>query len=204
MGANSIKVDDKAASVLRVETTLNAPEVFKVWRGKARQGQRGRGWRRLRRRVADLPARAQISQAANRRYLEALASTQATQPLAELAARITRPVRGKRRRPRGLNPLHDQAAALLQFISRGEYTVEGFRNRDLQRALFPAKARTRRERSRRSGWAGRRLRLLRAHRLIRKVPGRHRYVVSPNGRQLLTALLAARAADVQQLTALAA
>jgi hypothetical protein len=204
VGANSIKVYDKAGSVLRVETTLNAPEVFKVWRGKARQGQRGRAWRRLRRRVADLPARAQISQAANRRYLEALASTQATQPLAQLTARLTRPVRWKRRRHRGLNPLNDRDAALLQFISRGEYTLEGFRNRDLQRALFPRKARTHRERSRRSGWVGRRLRLLRAHRLIRKVPGRHRYLVSTNGRQLLTALLAARTADVQQLTALAA
>ena len=204
VGANSIKVYDKAGSVLRVETTLNAPEVFRVWRGQAREGKRGQAWRRLRRSVADLPARAQVSQAANRRYLEALASTRATQPLGGAAAPLTQPVRWKGRRHRALNPLNDQDAALLQFISRGEYTVEGFRNRDLQGALFPGPARTSRERSRRSGWAGRRLRLLRAHRLIRKGPGRHRYVVSPNGRQLLAALLAARAADVQQLTALAA
>jgi hypothetical protein len=51
---------------------------------------------------------------------------------------------------------------------------------------------------------GPRLRVLWAHRLIRQVPGRHSDVVSPGGRQGLTALLAARAADVQLLAALAA
>jgi len=50
----------------------------------------------------------------------------------------------------------------------------------------------------------RKLRLLRAHGLIRKVSGTHRYVVSEKGRRIITALLAARQADVEQLTALAA
>jgi hypothetical protein len=204
VGGNSIKVYDKAGSVLRVETTLNAPEVFKVWRGKTPKGKRGRAWRRLRRSVVDLPARARISQAANGRYLEALASTRAGRPLGPAAARVSRPVRWKGRRHRALNPLNESEAALLQFISRGEYTVEGFRNRDVQSGLFRGRARTLRERRRRSGAASRRLRLLRAHGLIRKVAGRHRYVVTGRGREILTALLAARAADVQQLTALAA
>jgi hypothetical protein len=48
------------------------------------------------------------------------------------------------------------------------------------------------------------LRLLRAHGLIHKVAGTHRYVVSATGREVITALLAARQADVQQLTSFAA
>ena len=57
---------------------------------------------------------------------------------------------------------------------------------------------------RRMGWIGRRLRLLRAHGLIAKVSGTHRYVVTEKGRTTITALLTARKADVDQLTKLAA
>ena len=45
---------------------------------------------------------------------------------------------------------------------------------------------------------------MRAHGLIRKVSGTHRYQVSPAGRQIITALLAARQANVEKLMALAA
>ena len=63
---------------------------------------------------------------------------------------------------------------------------------------------TEQDQKRRAGAVTRKLRLLRAHGLIRKVPGTHRYMVSEKGRRIITALLAARQADVQQLTALAA
>ena len=76
VGQNSIKLYDKAGRVLRVETTLNAPEVFKLWLGPVKtKNKRARGktkkdaWRRLRRSVTDLPARAAMSQLANARYL---------------------------------------------------------------------------------------------------------------------------------------
>jgi DNA-binding HxlR family transcriptional regulator len=51
---------------------------------------------------------------------------------------------------------------------------------------------------------GRRLRLLRAHGLIAKVSKTHRYVVTEKGRNVITALLAARQASTEKLTALAA
>jgi hypothetical protein len=41
--------------------------------------------------------------------------------------------------------------------------------------------------------------LLRAHGLIRKVSHTHRYLVSPKGRTVITALLSARQADTAQL-----
>ena len=50
----------------------------------------------------------------------------------------------------------------------------------------------------------RRLRLLRAHGLIRKIPRTHRYTLSEHGHNLVTALVAAQQADTQKLTALAA
>ena len=60
------------------------------------------------------------------------------------------------------------------------------------------------EKRRRSGVVTRKLRLLRAHGLLHKVPKTHRYLVSDNGRKAITALLAARDANADLLTTLAA
>jgi hypothetical protein len=54
----------------------------------------------------------------------------------------------------------------------------------------------------RSGRVKRVLARLRAHGLIRKVSGTHRDQVTAGGRPILTALLAARQADVEKLIAL--
>jgi hypothetical protein len=51
---------------------------------------------------------------------------------------------------------------------------------------------------------GRKLRLLRAHGLIAKVSKTHRYRVTKKGRRIMTALLAARQASTEKLTAMAA
>jgi hypothetical protein len=48
------------------------------------------------------------------------------------------------------------------------------------------------------------LALLRAHGLIRKVTGTHRYIITAKGRQRTTTLLAAQQASVEQLIKLAA
>ena len=55
------------------------------------------------------------------------------------------------------------------------------------------------EKRRRAGQATRRLRLLRAHGLIRKLPHTHRYLVTEKGRQVITAMIAAREADIAKL-----
>jgi len=50
----------------------------------------------------------------------------------------------------------------------------------------------------------RKLRMLRAHGLIRKVPKSHRYQVTNTGRTVIAAIIAAREANVDQLSKLAA
>ncbi len=81
--------------------------------------------------------------------------------------------------------------------------MAGFRHRDVRAALYPAKADAAEQR-RRSGRVTRPLARLRAHGIIKKVSGTHRYQGSAAGRPILTALLAARQADVEKLIALAA
>ena len=153
--------------------------------------------------MGELWRRAQVSAAANRRHLEALASVTLKTPVGQVSASICRAVVKDGRRQRALNPWSEPDAALLAAISRGEYTLNSLRNRDLRRQRWP-KVGTAKEERRRAGVVTRQLRLLRAHGLRRKVSGTHRYVVSAGGRKIITALLAARQADVEQLTALAA
>ena len=204
VNGNSIKVYDKQGSVLRVETTIVHPEEFKVYRAAEKDPEAKLGWRDLRRGLADLPRRAEVSHASNQRYLTALAAVTGTTPLSEAARPICQPVVRQGQRYRPLNPWSAQDGALLEAISRGEFAINGLRNRDLQRLLYPRKASDPTEQRRRSAATTRKLRVLRAHGLLKKVSGTHRYVLTSKGREIITALLAARQADVDQLTKLAA
>jgi len=168
------------------------------------QATSSRRWQRLRRSVTDMPRRAQVSRAANLRYLEALASTQATEPLGVAVQRLCQPIQKDGYRFRGLNPLSGPDAALLQVLSRGEWTINGFRNADIRKHLSRLRSGSPQHARRRSAAVTRKRRLLRAHGLIRKIKGSHRYQLTRSGRKLITLLLTAARADVQQLTALAA
>ena len=94
-------------------------------------------------------------------------------------------------------------AQLLAIINRGEFALNGFRNRDVRAKLYEATDDPKRL-GRQTAATGRRLRLLRAHGLVSKVSKTHRYVVTQKGRHIITALLAARQASTEKLTALAA
>lgn len=204
VGDNSVKMYDKQGSVLRVETTINDVEQYKTFRAPENRPDAEPSWQRMRKGVADLHRRAEVSQAANDRYLQALASVEDTTSLGELAARLCRPVRYQGRRVRAINPHAPDDTALLEAISRGEFTLNGLRNRDLRALLFPKPPRTQLEQKRQAAVVSRKLHLLRAHRLIRKVPHTHRYHLTKAGRITLTALITARNASTQELTKMAA
>ena len=204
VGENSIKMYDKQGSVLRIETTINDVDDFKTFRAPENKPDAEPNWQRMRKGVADLRRRAEVSQAANDRYLQALASVEDTTALGELTTRLCRPVRYKGRRVRAVNPHAPQDSALLEAISRGEFTLNGLRNRDIRARLFAKPARTKAEQKSQAAVVSRKLHLLPAHRLIRKVPRTHRYHLTQAGRIVVTALMAARNANAQQLTKLAA
>jgi hypothetical protein len=200
---NSVKAYDKAytdlGSILRAETTINRVQMFKVYRAKEGEPKGPLAWRIMRRGVADLYRRAELSQKSTARYLDALASLDDSARLHELTERLERPTRWKQQRVRGLRVLGaDQD--LLQAISRGEFNLHGFRNRDLQSHLYSTPCASAEEGRRRSAATGRKLRLLRAHGLIEKLPHTHRYQLTEYGRVAISAILAAQQATVAYLT----
>lgn len=204
LGGNTVKAYDKAGSVLRIETTINQPKQFRVFRSKQGDPEGPKAWRPLRKSVTDLRRRAEVSQQVNDRYADALGSLDTTIQLGQLVAPICRPVRRKGIRYRALRPWSDEDRALFAAVSRGQYVTDGFTNGDLASHLYPHRDAGANERSRIASRVSYRLRLLRSHGLIRKVKNRRRYHVTPKGRQAISAVLAAQAATLQQLNALAA
>jgi len=177
---------------------------FKTFRAAENKPDAEPSWQRMRKGVADLHRRAEVSHAANNRYLDALAAVENTTSLGELTARLCRPAKHRGRRVRALNPNAPDDAALIATISRGEFTLNGFRNRDLRVLLFAELASSKTERKRQAAAVSRKLLLLRAHHLIRKVTHTHRYHLTAVGRVCVTALITARNASTQELTKLAA
>lgn len=204
LGSNSIKMYDKQGSVLRVETTINEAAGFRSFRAPETRPDATPSWHRMRKGIADLYRRAEVSQAANRRYLQAMASVEDARSLGELALRLCRPTQHNGRRVRPLNPYAPADAQLLDAISRGEFAINGFRNRDLRRLLFDDATATPTQQRRHAAQVTRKLALLRAHRLIRKLPGTHRYHLTAQGRTAVTALISARNANADALAKLAA
>src|SRR5947209_2152642 len=89
---NSIKMYDKAGSVLRVETTINNPRRFKVRRKATRKGKRVKAWLPMRKGIADARRRVQVSRAANYRYLDALSVIGISEPSHRLMDSVSKRV----------------------------------------------------------------------------------------------------------------
>lgn len=189
VNGNWIKMYDKQGSVLRIETVLNDPRDLRVYRAAEGDPRGPKAWRPLRKGVADVARRAELSQQANDRYLATLAAIEEPEPLGTLTRPLCRRVRWHGRSVRAVNPFAAADSALLEAIARGGYLLTGFRNRDLVQwgtAASPAAV-------------TQQLRLLRAHEVIRKVPRTHRYLLTDRGRVIVAAILAARQADTATL-----
>ena len=206
---NSLKVYDKAYavragdwSVLRFENTVTNPAGYKAFRPREGDPDGPKSWLPLRKGVADLHRLAEIAQAANDRYAAAMVACDSSASVAQTMLRLTLPVVLDGRRLRGLRPWAADDLALLRAVNRGEYALNGLRNRDLRAVLYPKPLADAAEQRRRSARVSRLLRLLRAHGLIRKVPKTHRYQVTANGRTLLATVLTAVDTTVAQLAQL--
>jgi len=199
---NSIKMYDKQGSVLRIETTINNPRRFKVRRQVTRQGRRVVAWAALRKGIIDMGRRAEISRAANERYLEALAVVGEPSVTHRVLDPVSRRVMKDGRPYRPLRPITMEDSRLFQVVLRGEFAIRGFENQDLRRYLFSAADQADPVRRRPiSGRVTRWLRLLRAHGLIRKVPGTRYYRVTERGQHVMSTALAVRESDVSRQAA---
>jgi hypothetical protein len=199
--SNSIKMYDKQGSVLRIETTINNPRMFHVFRERTRKGRVALGWVPMRKGLADIARRVEVSRAANQRYLEALSVVNKPAPTQDVLDPVSRPIIKENRRYRGLRPITPDDASLFQAVLRGEHLLKGFRNRDLRRYLTSCDETDQIAGRRVSGRITRQLRMLRAHGLIRKVSRSSYYRITPKGHHVMTTALRIRDLDVAQVSA---
>lgn len=202
---NSIKMYDKASSVLRIETTIGDPTDFKVFRPRQNDPDGKLEWLPLRKGVADLYRRAEVSQRSNHTYFNALAAVGDTTPCSKIFDTVSRPVTDRGRRVRALRLADPNDIALLEAIARGEFAISGFRNRDIRSQLHPAASTALpAEKRRLAARMSRQLRILRAHGLIQKIQKTTRYRLTDHGQTLTAAIFATRNADITQLLSKAA
>ena len=135
--------------------------------------------------------------------MDALASVDDSRSVEELTADIQKRATWGGRKVRGLRPWGDDKD-LLTAINHGEHLINGFRNRDIQKVLYRADAQSPVECRRRSASISRKLRMLRAHGIIQKVPRTHRYMITETGRAILIAVLTTARTSVNQLNQLKA
>lgn len=195
---NSAKMYDKHGN-LRLETTLNQVSEFKTYRTATGDEKGEKSYRKIRKGVVDVPARAQLCKEINQRHAEFLAAAVDTEAVGKLVQAISMPVPWRGRRTRGLNPLASADGKLLETVSSGEFLINGFRNRDVREALHGKGPVAFEEKRRQSAAVTRQLRLLQAHELIRKEVGSHRYQLTERGQCTITAVLAIRRVNVATL-----
>jgi hypothetical protein len=204
LGANSVKMYDKYGRVLRIETTINNPSCFKVYRPLNGDPEGKCDWRVMRRGIADLHRRAEVSHASNKRYLDALSVIKTNEPIEKIITPVCKPVIWEGKRIRALRPWHREDLQLIKSINRGEFSINGFRNRDLRKLLFPNIKSQPEYKKRIMSMVTRKLRLLRAHGIIRKVNKTHRYVLTKKGCIISNSIIQSQNVTLEQLNKLPA
>jgi hypothetical protein len=181
--AAGIKMYDKFGHILRIETVANDVSFFKHHR---RVEHRDGTWEMklapVRKTIYSLGALVDLMGAANRRYLEFLSALDDSSPGARQLDRVTSPVREGERTYRGFNLLAKDDVTLLRAISRGEFNISGFQNKNLRQQL--------------SAFDGRQisqlLKRLRSHGLIKKIGRTYKYYLTQLGRRVAATVLKLR------------
>ena len=184
INANSVKIYNKAGSVLRIETTINRPNEFKTYRpvGETEEMK----WQPMRKSVVDISRRAEISQSVNERHLDALSDAKVGENFSNFLSAFLFPVYKDGKRTRGLEPLNKDKL-LLGAICDGKFLINGFRNCNIREILF-ANLKTKEETKKHSAKISRLLRILRTHGVIKKVPRTNRYLLTKKGTKIISAL----------------
>jgi hypothetical protein len=178
--ANAVKFYDHA-NVFRVETTINNPREFKVLRSPEDGTDQEPRWCPMTKGVANFWRYAEVAHAANGRLLNTLARVPLTGEATPELDALCRPGTATGTRVAAFNPIHPDTANLFAAVLSGDFTINGFRNRDLQGKLYPAAAKDAAETKRRTHRTSRLIAKLRGHGLITRVKDSRLYRLTARG-----------------------
>src|SRR5215831_1028533 len=131
-GKSSIKIYDKFALVLRIETTTNDVSAFKHYRKvEHQQGPASYALAPVKKNIYSLTDLRHILLGCNRRYLEYLSSLDDFSAGIRALDRLTQPRLVKGRTVRGLNFFSHPEQTLLAALQRPAFNIAGLRRADL-------------------------------------------------------------------------
>jgi hypothetical protein len=191
LGATSLKMYDKAGSVLRIECTTSDVTTFQHRRkveprrspgpGASQTGAGSSGatqWAPMRKTFYSLGAVAEAMSACNRRYLAYISQWRDRTLERHALGEVTASRRDEKDRSvRGVNFFRADDLQFLRALQRGEHQIQGVRNRTLQPHLADWKP----------ARIGRTLRRFRVLQLIKPVAGTRKYYPTARGESLIVA-----------------
>jgi len=180
MGKVAIKMYDKHAMILRIETVANNVSFFKHHRKvEHRDGTWTMKTASMKKSIYSLLPLLGLMWASNQRYLKFISSIDdPTMALKELE-KISKPARDSKRTYRGFNLFHGDDLGLFLTLVRGEFNISGFHNASIRMHL----------RGKTPQQISRLIKRLRKHGLIRKIRNTYKYYLTTIGRRIiLTAL----------------
>lgn len=183
MTRNWLKMYDKFGLILRVETVINRPEEFRVYRTCHHlDGTTSEGYYPMKKDIGSLIQYREQALACNRRYLDALAVVDDPAPAYRQLRQLTEPKVVAKRSYAGFNPARREDVQLFLAVLDGDHIARGFQNKHIRAALYGANAKPT---LRQSAAVGRLLKRLHTRQLVAKIPHSRRWRVTESGRRLL-------------------
>ena len=199
--SNSVKMYNKSDNILRIETTITNTRDFKVFRHPDDDKNRPASWQKMRKGVSDLHRRSEVSQACNDRYADAIAANKIGEKFMQIIEPVSNKIKKAGKLYRGFNPWRNDDFIVLSFLALGQNVLNGFRNKELRDYLYPeAKRLPTIEQRKYSSRTTRRIKLLRVHGLIKKMPKENRYILTSKGQKLASSLRIVSTVDLERLT----
>jgi predicted transcriptional regulator len=175
MGSSSIKMYDKFSKILRIETTTNNISFFKHFREVVhRDGSTSHEMAPLKKNIYSLSFLSENLKASNKRYLEFISAFDNKEIGRKRLEKVTSHRIDSNRNYKGFNFFNNDDLMILTAIIRGEFNINGFRNKNLQKLL---------------GFTGskisRLIKRLRVHGLIKKVSNSYKYYITKIGKETI-------------------
>jgi DNA-binding MarR family transcriptional regulator len=175
MGSSSIKMYDKFSKILRIETTTNDITFFKHFREVVhRDGSTSHEMASLKKNIYSLSFLSEILKVSNKRYLEFISAFDNKEIGRKRLEKVTSSINESNRNYKGFNFFSKYDLTVLLTIIRGEFNINGFRNKNLQKLLGLT-----------SSKISRLIKRLRVHGLIKKASDSYKYYLTKIGKETI-------------------
>jgi len=175
MGQASIKMYDKFSKILRIETTCSDISFFKHYREvEHRDGTKSNEMAHLKKSIYSFSFLAEILKTANKRYLDFIAALDNKEVGRKRLEHVTKSKTENNRNYKGFNFFDKEDLAMLIAIQRGEFNINGFRNKNIKNLLNWNSAKV-----------SRLIKRLRIHGLVKKAGKSYKYYLTKLGKETI-------------------